>query len=183
MPSIGPIWAAAAVTAALSATSSGAAIAPGRYDLDKVTRSIDRALTFILEGDGDPGIVRQKLADLEARKRDLERALNQTDPTPKLEIHPNLGELYRRKVNDLETLLQDEDTKPQATDILRSLIQRIDISAGQTRGHAEVRIFGALASILDFALESTHAKATADGGLCRVLMVAGAGFEPAAFRL
>ncbi|MFM2350068.1 MAG: hypothetical protein RIR04_1034 [Pseudomonadota bacterium] len=154
-----------------------------RKDLDKVTRGIDRAITFILEGDGDPGIVRQKLADLEARKRDLERALNQADPTPKLEIHPNLGELYRRKVNDLETLLQDEDTKPQATDILRSLIQRIDISAGQTRGHAEVRIFGALASILDFALDSTHAKATADGGLCRVLMVAGAGFEPAAFRL
>ena len=154
-----------------------------RKDLDKVTRSIDRALTFILEGDGDPGIVRQKLADLEARKRDLERALNQADPTPKLEIHPNLGELYRRKVSDLETLLQDEDTKPQATDILRSLIQRIEISAGQRRGHAEVRIFGALASILDFALESTHAKATADGGLCRVLLVAGAGFEPAAFRL
>ena len=115
-----------------------------------------------------------KLADLEARKRDLERSLNQADPTPKLEIHPNLGELYRRKVNDLETLLQDEDTKPQATDILRSLIQRIDISAGPTRGHAEVRIFGALASILDFALESTNAKATADGGLFRVLIVAGA---------
>ena len=118
-----------------------------------------------------------------ARKRDLERSLNQADPTPKLKIHPNLGELYRRKVSDLETLLQDEDTKPQSTDILRSLIQRIDISAGQRRGHAEVRIFGALASILDFALESTHAKATANGGLCRVLMVALAGFEPAAFRL
>jgi len=27
----------------------------------------------------------------DARKRDLERALNQADPTPKLEIHPNLG--------------------------------------------------------------------------------------------
>jgi hypothetical protein len=115
-----------------------------------------------------------KQGECDARKRDLERALNQADPTPKLEIHPNLGELYRRKVNDLETLLQDEDTKPQATDILRSLIQRIEISAGPTRGHAEVRIFGALASILDFALESTNAKATADGGLFRVLMVAGA---------
>ena len=115
-----------------------------------------------------------KQGGCEARKRDLERALNQADPTPKLEIHPNLGELYRRKVNDLETLLQDEDTKPQATDILRSLIQRIDISAGQAHGHAEVRIFGALASILDFALESTPTQATADGGLCRVLMVAGA---------
>jgi DNA invertase Pin-like site-specific DNA recombinase len=145
-----------------------------RKDVDKVNRSIDRALTFILEGDGDPGSVRQKLADLEARKRDLERSLNQADPTPTLEIHPNLGELYRRKVSELESLLDDEDTKPQATDILRSLIQRIEISAGQTRGHAEVRIFGALASILDFAVESTHAKATANGGFGRVLMVAGA---------
>ena len=115
----------------------------------------------------------------EARKRDLERALNQADPTPKLEIHPNLGELYRHKVSELETLLRDEDTKPQATDLLRSLIQRIEISAGPTRGHAEVRIFGALASILDFALESTNAQATADGGWCMVLMVAGAGYAEA----
>ena len=86
-------------------------------------------------------------------------------------------------MSELETLLQDEDTKSQATDILRSLIQRIEISGGIARGHADVRIFGALASILDFAVESTHAKATANGGFGRVLLVAGAGFEPAAFRL
>jgi site-specific DNA recombinase len=65
-----------------------------RKDLEKVTRSIDRALSFILEGDGDPGSIRAKLKELEARKRDLERQLTQTDPTPTLEIHPNIGELY-----------------------------------------------------------------------------------------
>ena len=46
-------------------------------ELEKVARSIDRALAFILDGDGDPGSVRAKLAELEARKRDLERQLGQ----------------------------------------------------------------------------------------------------------
>jgi hypothetical protein len=54
---------------------------------------------------------------------------------------------------------------------------------GAVHGKANVALYGALASILDFAMGATHAKATADGGLCRVFMVAGAGFEPAAFRL
>ncbi len=49
-------------------------------ELEKVTRSIERALAFILEGDGDPGSIRHKLKELEARKRDLERQLSQGNP-------------------------------------------------------------------------------------------------------
>ncbi len=154
-----------------------------RKELEKVTRSIDRALSFILEGDGDPGSIRAKLKELEARKRDLERQLTQTDPTPTLEIHPNLGELYRRKVKELGGLLTDDASRPQAMEIIRGLIERIEVAPGDMRGKANVTLFGALASILDFAMGPANAKATADGGSCRVSMVAGAGFEPAAFRL
>ena len=146
-----------------------------RKELDKVNRSIERALAFILEGDGDPGSVRAKLKELEARKRDLERQLTQAGPIPTLEIHPNLGELYRRKVEELGALLTDEASRPQAMEIIRSLVERIDIAPSATRGKAEVTLYGALASILDFAMGATNAKATADGGLCRVLLVAGAG--------
>ena len=154
-----------------------------RKDLDKVNRSIERAVAFILDGDGDPGIVRQKLSELEARKRDLERSLQEVNPTPTLEIHPNLGALYRRKVREIECLLTDEATRPQAMDLLRSLIDRIEVSPGEMRGQANVTLHGALASILDFAASTANAKATANGGLCRVLMVAGTGFEPVTFRL
>jgi site-specific DNA recombinase len=132
-------------------------------------------LTFILEGDGDPGSIRHKLKDLEARKRDLERQLTQVDPTPTLEIHPNLGELYRRKVQELGGLLTDEASRPQAMKIVRGLIERIEVALGEAGGKGSVTHYGALASILDFAMGATHAKATADGGLCRVIMVAGAG--------
>ena len=154
-----------------------------RKELEKVNRSIERALAFILEGDGDPGSVRAKLKELEARRRDLERQLTQEDPTPTLEIHPNLGELYRRKVEELDVLLTYEASRSQAMEIIRSLVQRIEVSLGAKRGEAQITLYGALASILDFAIEAQNAKATANGGFGRVLMVAGAGFEPAAFRL
>ncbi len=152
-------------------------------ELEKINRSIERALAFILEGDGDPGSIRAKLKELEARKRDLERQLTQTDPAPTLEIHPNLGELYRRKVQELDRLLTDDASRPQAMEIIRGLIERIEVAPGSRRGKADVTLYGALASILDFALGAQNTKATANGGFGRVLMVAGAGFEPAAFRL
>ncbi len=52
--------------------------------------------------------MRAKLAELEARKRTLERALTEADPAPALEIHPNIAELNRRKVNALQAVLDDE---------------------------------------------------------------------------
>jgi len=144
-----------------------------RKELEKVTRSIERALSFILEGDGDPGSIRAQLKELEVRKRDLERQLTQADPTPTLEIHPKLGELYRRKVQDLGTLLTGEASRPQAMKIVRGLIDRIEVALGEAGGKGSETRDGALASILDFAMGATNAKATADAGSCRVLMVAG----------
>ena len=152
-------------------------------ELEKVARSIDRALAFILDGDGDPGSVRAKLAELEARKRDLERQLGQSVPAVYLDLHPNLGDLYRRKVQEMGQLLIEEATRPQAMEVIRSLIMRIEVAPGTKRGETKVTLYGALAAILDFAIEAQNTKATANGGFGRVLMVAGAGFEPAAFRL
>ena len=40
--------------------------------LNKINTAIKRCLTFITEGDGDPGLVRDELKSLEARKDGLE---------------------------------------------------------------------------------------------------------------
>lgn len=115
-----------------------------RKELEKVNRSIDRALAFILEGDGDSGSIRSKLKDFETRKRDLERSLTKSDPAPTLEIHPNLGERYRRKVQELDALLRDEASRPQAMESIRGLVQRIDVAPGEIRGRTSVTLYGAL---------------------------------------
>ncbi len=47
--------------------------------LNKINSAIKRCLTFITEGDGDPGLVRDELKSLEARKDCLEWQWNDTN--------------------------------------------------------------------------------------------------------
>jgi site-specific DNA recombinase len=42
-------------------------------------------------------------------------------------IHPNLPDLYRRKVARLQQVLDDEAARPQLVEIIRSLIDRIEV--------------------------------------------------------
>jgi site-specific DNA recombinase len=153
-------------------------------ELAKVERGIRRCLDFIVGGEGDPGSVATRLKDLEAQKAVLDADLKQVAETNFVDIHPNVGELYRRKVGELQGLLAGEATRVEAMGRIRELIERIEIHPGAKRGQPEVILVGALASLLDFACAETTTAAnggSVDGG--RVLMVAGVGFEPTTFRL
>ena len=150
-------------------------------DLNKVNTAIKRCLTFITEGDGDPGLVRDELRSLEARKRDLERASSTSLEERAIELHPNIADLYRKKVTQLQSLLTDETTHAQAMDVIRSIIERIEVHAGEEPDQPQVILVGALAHILAFTHQNKTAASQGDGG--RVLMVAGGGFEPPTFRL
>ena len=150
-------------------------------ELNKVNAAIKRCLKYVTEGDGDPGLVRDELRALEERKRDLDHAIKSTHDETAIEVHPNIAELYRKKVMELQTLLTDETSRPQAMEIIRSMIDRIEVSAGQERGKAEVILVGALVQILTFTQQNKTAASNGSDG--RVLMVAGVGFEPTTFRL
>jgi site-specific DNA recombinase len=115
------------------------------------------------------------LQSLEARKRDLERALSASRADSSVEVHPNIGELYAKKVGELPVLLTDDATRPQAMDIIRSLIDRIEVAEGADRGKPDVVLIGALAAILAFTQNNTAALISENGG--RVLFVAGARYR------
>ena len=102
-------------------------------------------VTFITEGDGDPGIVRDELRTLEARKRELEQSLHDNLKDSSVEVHPNIGELYAKKVGELRILLTDDKTRPQAIDIIRSMIERVEVSEGVERSKPSVVLVGDLA--------------------------------------
>ncbi len=146
-------------------------------DLNRVNASIKRCLTFITEGDGDPGLVRDKLHNLEARKREAERKLDTVHDDRTVELHPNMAELYAKKATDLQSLLTDDSSRPQAMDIIRSMIERIEVHAGEEQGKPDVVLVGALPQILAFTQQKTTA-APGSGGGGRVLMVAGARYQP-----
>ena len=139
-------------------------------EMQQVERGIKRCLDFITGGDGDPGSVREQLSELEFRKRELVNEL-QAQPIRVVELHPNLPDLYRRKIIQLKQILDDEATRPRAFDIIRSLIGHIEVHPTQKRGHCDVIVVGALAQFLAFAQQKTTAGSSRAGGTS--LMVAG----------
>lgn len=62
-----------------------------------------------------------------------------------------MPERYRRQVAKLAELLESEETRPEAMETLRSLIDRIEVGPPETvRGPCSVTLVGALASVLAF---------------------------------
>jgi site-specific DNA recombinase len=152
--------------------TSGAAVRNLHKERQQVERGIKRCLDFIVGGEGDPGSVREQLRQLEGRQRELSIELEGQTPVA-VAIHPNLPDLYRRKVAKLQQLVSDEATRPQAVEIVRSLIDRVEVHPGRERGKCELTVVGALAQILTFAQKkATAGQSRPDGGTS--LMVAGA---------
>ncbi|SDF46621.1 recombinase family protein [Limimaricola pyoseonensis] len=168
-----------AETNRLRAAQSGSK-ATTEAELAKVKRDLERLVQALL--DGVPAAsVRERMQQLEARQVELERKLEAAPPA-QLALHPDMAKLYREKVATLLDALNADDSRAEATEILRGLIDSLVLTPG-AEGYA-IDLTGDLAGILSMSL-GTNAKpavAAAMAGL-QVSLVAGAGFEPATFRL
>ena len=116
------------------------------------------------------------MVSLENRKVALEQNINHA-PAPLPRLHPNLSELYRQKIDKLHETLNHEDIQSEASETIRGLIDEIRLSPDD--GNLKIELYGDLAGM--FAL-ANNSPASENEGL-QVTMVAGAGFEPATFRL
>ena len=124
---------------------------------------------------------------MENRKTELELEIA-TAPPPAPRLHPNLAELYRDKVGNLHRSLNDPDTRTEAAEILRTLIEKIKIQP--LEDGFEIELIGEIANMVNLASSPNQGKKTNDKGAIvpdaywsSVKVVAGAGFEPATFRL
>ena len=66
------------------------------------------------------------------------------------DIHPNISEAYRRRIERLTETLSDPDDALVAADAIREVIDRIVITPGQQRGENHVTLRGDLATILEW---------------------------------
>ena len=90
-----------------------------------------------------------------------------------IDFHPQVADLYRQRIGELQAALEaDAEACQKAIAALRELIDRIGVVFGKGRGEFAVTIKGRLATILALA----HGQDPES-------LVAGAGFEPATFRL
>ncbi len=124
-----------------------------------------------------------KLEEMESRMAEIDAALASPAPDP-VRLNPNLSELYRRKVVALAASLADPTIAAPARATIRTLIDRISVSFED--GHPVIALDGAITALVGLA---QNAKSPAEAGRFAVSVestmkvVAGAGFEPAAFRL
>jgi site-specific DNA recombinase len=120
-----------------------------RQRLDKARKAAKGLLNMIEDGEYTPGMV-GRLRELENEVAAIEAALAEA-PRDIPDIHPNVAELYRRKVERLTEALADPDNRTEAATALRALIEKIVVTPTERRGEHDVRLFGDLETILAWA--------------------------------
>ncbi len=154
--------------------------ATDRKELADIEKKIASMLDAIEEG----GYVRgmsDRMRELEARQDEINERLSAA-PADLPDIHPNIADVYRRKVERLAEALADPRDRDEAAEAIRGLIERIVLTPGAKRGEMDAALHGDLGTILEWAGNKSR-KGAKDIRRDRmsVSVVAGVGFEPTTF--
>ncbi len=132
--------------------------------------------------------MKAEMDTLEARKTELNTLLaDAPEDTP--DILPSASAIYAKKVSALTKALNRREERQEAAETLRGLIEKISLTPGPERGEIYATLHGELGTILNWTERQAIGKAVkttkpaADATGLSLSVVAGAGFEPAAFRL
>jgi site-specific DNA recombinase len=142
-------------------------------------RRLDGLIAAVESGEHSAVLIRQ-LNKLDAELGVLVSERAKIEPT-KVDFPDNLAELYRSYVENLAATYSEGTVLGRAGDELRNLVTAITIRwDAEARSHA-VEIEGKLLEMLQKANPAGEAGYVAEESSLK--LVAGAGFEPAAFRL
>src|SRR5690606_24165289 len=120
---------------------------------------------------------KERLLELELKKKELcERLVDDDLHIPRPD--KNLIGMYKNKVKELSQGIDSPELKTITMDTLRPLINRVVLMPVQENGCVEAELYGELANLI-----SLEEKAIFNLNMKKISVVAGAGFEPAAFRL
>ncbi|MFT4250995.1 MAG: recombinase family protein [Caulobacter sp.] len=123
--------------------------ASDRARLEKSRRAIAGIVSAIEDG-GYSRPLMARLKELEGDVETIEAALAQA-PRDIPDVHPNVADLYRRKVERLTEALNDPADRTFAATALRGLIEKIVVTPTGKRGGLDIRLFGDLETILAWA--------------------------------
>jgi site-specific DNA recombinase len=159
-----------------------------RARLQACERQIANIVTVVTEGRSNPALLK-RLDQLEAELSGLKGQLAAVPTQAAGEVvrFPTGAEIYRSKVETLEIALQDDAIRPEAIEILRSMMERVVVP--RKDGAPRVELHGDIARLITvdrpMGTAATKTEHAASGGAARPVLsvVAGVGFEPTTFRL
>jgi site-specific DNA recombinase len=150
-----------------------------RSELGQVTRQT-RSIIEAIKAGLFHASMKAEMDALEARKVQLEKELAVAEAPP-VRLHPNLAELYRQKIADLRTALNAPDTRDEAAETLRGLIEHIKLTPED--GALKIELFGELGAILSLAHSKKPGLLSETGLVEQVKLVAGARYQRERHRL
>jgi site-specific DNA recombinase len=135
-----------------------ASLSSAERERERVRAGIRKVIDAIKDGFAGPEL-KGEMDELQARKESLLAQLAAADaPVPLL--HPNLAVLYREKVTSLAAALQHVDSRSEASEALRRLVDAIVLVPAASGLRIELR--GNLAAMLSAA---QNAKRSPEGDL------------------
>ena len=162
----------------------GGAIATARRELADVEAKATNCVNWIADNwdAKNPGAAKrmeERLESLENRHRELTATIEAAERcrASRPLLHPNMHQLYRDWVLEARDALGDADRGADAMNALRAMVQEITITP--KAGELEIVLKGDLAEMLVAAGRKTDSEDLRQ----QVMLVAGAGFEPATFGL
>ena len=178
-----------------------AALDSHRKEHQLVVKKLDQMVEAIADG-APVAPIKAKMHELEARRVELTAVLQDVVEAPPL-LHPSMADRYHTQVKNLLDALNTKDSRSEAADLIRTLIEKIELSYDEGEDRLVADLHGDLAGIL--AISADHpsqghvdeteiakqkallAAGKADKSAfdkdCKVKLVAGVGFEPTTFRL
>jgi hypothetical protein len=118
-----------------------------RRALAKIERAVEGIMAAIEDGMYQPAL-KARMAVLEQQKAEIE-ARQRGAPPDLPDVHPNIAEVYRRRVERLADTLADGEASHEAVAALRSLVGNVVLRPGERRGEVQATLRGELLAILD----------------------------------
>ena len=123
--------------------------ASDRKELADIGKKIAAMVAAIEDG----GYVRgmsDRLRELEARQDELNERLSAA-PSDLPDIHPNIADIYRRRVEGLAEALAHPEDRDAAASAIRGLIERIVLTPSEKWAEMDAVLHGDLGTILEWA--------------------------------
>jgi site-specific DNA recombinase len=146
-----------------------ASLSSAEREIERIETRRKKLIEMVMSG-VPPAELKDEMIANAARREELKARLAAADAPPPL-LHPEMAELYRQKVTTLAQALEHPETRTEASEALRGLIDAITLSP--ERGELKIELKGNLAAMLSAATNAKRSPETGDLSL-QVQMVAGA---------
>jgi site-specific DNA recombinase len=138
-----------------------------RQEQGRLSRQIRNLIELAKDGGGTKATL-DELRILEGRQDELAQQISAADqPEEMPALHPNLPQVYRLTVEQLESALRDPAAEAGASEALRLLIDAILVFPETGRGQVRIELRGDLAAFMGLLLEPRRAAAGGGAGFAK----------------